>query len=576
MVAEDTAAAEVARINLKIDTSDFASTNALGQGTQINQPKINIEQIVYNVALGQTSVVAGQLAAGGIDSVDVHPLVVASGIVAAAKHVRRTLGPARRAARVRGAHGGDYEVFDAHGVATIFEPGDARERLGAGMIRDLVHKVGAEVSDGSATAVVLANAMVLASIRELSTGTPSVQVATSLQAAAVRARELLSEIAVPAQSEEQVRAAAFTATNDAQISDMLAQVWQRAGSLDAVLLEENSGTECSLELSDGMSFPWGLSSGRFMTNEERGQAILDDAALLIIDDWAPSVGELLPYVERLFPTQRPLILLADDLPDDVLSMLIVNVERGNFPSAAVKAPSSDQERRALLQDIAVATGGQVVTAGSDSGVYGEDLDRFFGRAQRAVVTATSTVLIGTGGEDQQVTSRAQEIRSAIERVPSGNDRARLRGRLARLEGGAAVLKIGGFTKHETEHRIDVAEKGLAVSRSAVKRGLLPGGGAGLLQLRSVAESSLNHGELNSPGWRILIAALADPTQQLRENSGQAPSLEELESQASVGQCFDLVAHRYGDVATGVADSARVMESAMSAAVDTTIRFLDLL
>ncbi|MEU0683532.1 TCP-1/cpn60 chaperonin family protein [Streptomyces albogriseolus] len=148
--------------------------------------------------------------------------------------------------------------------------------------------------------------------------------------------------------------------------------------------------------------------------------------------------------------------------------------------------------------------------------------------------------------------------------------------VARLEGGAAVLKIGGFTKRETEHRIGLAEKGLAVSRAAVERGLLPGGGAGLLQLRSVAASSLNHGGLNSPGWRILVAALADPARQLCENSGQAPSLEELETQASIGQCFDLVAHRYGDVAAGVADSARVVETAMSAAVDTTIRFLDLL
>ncbi|WP_330315074.1 hypothetical protein OHS17_32435 [Streptomyces sp. NBC_00523] len=576
MAAEDTAAAEAARINLKIDTSDFASTNALGQGTQINQPKISIEQIVYNVALGQTTLVAGQLAASGIDSVDVHPLVVASGIVAAAKHVRRTLGPAARTARVRGVHGGDLEVFDARGVATVFHPEDARERLGAGIIQDLVQKVSTEASDGSATAVVLAHAMVLASIRELSAGTPAAQVASSLQTAVVRARELLGQIAVPAQSEEQLRAVVFTATKDALISDMIAHVWKRAGSLDAVLLEDNSGTDCSLELSDGMSFPWGLSSGRFMTSEERGQAILDDAALLIIDDWTPSLNELLPYIERLFPTKRPLLLIADHIPDDVLSMLIVNVERGNFPSAAVKAPGSEQERRSRLQDIAIATGGQVVTAGSDSGVYGEDLDRFFGRARRAVVTATSTVLIGTGGEGQQVTHRAQEIRSAMDRLSSEDDRARLRERLARLEGGAAVLKIGGFTKRETEHRIGQAEKGLAVSRAAAERGLLPGGGAGLMQLSSVAESSLNHGELDSPGWRILLAALADPARQLCENSGQAPSLEELEIQASVGQCFDLVAHRYGDVAAGVADSARVVETAMSAAVDTTIRFLDLL
>ncbi len=564
-------AAEQARINLRITTQDTGTSYAVGQGTQIN-----IDRLVYFVSQGSTAQVAEQLTAigEGDSAIEDHPMVVASGIVTVGRHIARTLGPAGRRAAVRDSAGVRHEAADALGIVALADTEDKRERIGALMMRELVHEVHAQARDGCATAAVLTHHMVVEAVRLVAAGAHPAQVAGQLRAACEQADRLLERQAVHVQARHQIEAVARTAADGRQdIARLIADGIDRVGFSGILTVEEVNTPGLDLQHTSGITLDSGYVSSYFVTDHARAAAVLDDVDVLILDQYQPTVAEVMPLLEVVVPRGRPLLVVADDFVEDFLNTLVVNKVREVFTSVVVKAPAHGPQRRQLLEDLAVATGGQLVREPAQL-LQGPGV---LGTARRVISYESSTALIGTGGDPGMIRHRLGQMRTAIDRARSDEERGWHQYRWSRLALGAAVLRIGGTSHEGLQRNIGLTEKAIAVSRSAGRHGCLPGGGNALLNLPSSGAADPSSYPSDDAGWQILRAALPRPAYQLADNAGRRPEPGQAESWARQGQCLDAVQGRVVDpAATGITDSGHVVRTALAAAGATAVRFLELL
>ncbi len=483
--------------------------------------------------------------------------------------VRVTLGPKSKSVLIQRRWGVPLVCNDGVTIARETELEDAQADLGARMLRQAAEKTGEAVGDGTSTATVLAYAILADGIRNVVAGASAIDLKRGLDRAQRRVLEGLRDLARPVQSRlERAQVATLSAHNDAVIGELVAEAMDRIGADGVITVEESRTTETVLDVVEGMRFDRGWLSPYFVSSPERMEAVLEDAHVLLSDRKIGGLAELLPLLEQLAKSGRPLLVVAEDVEGEALATLIVNQLRAVLRSCAVKAPGYGEQRRELLQDLAVLTGAQVIS--SDLGLKLEDASLTqLGRVRRVVVAKDSTTLIGGGGEHAAVQSRIAQLRDVRAKATSDYDREKLDARVARLAGGVAVIRVGAPSESEMKARKDALEDAIAATKAAVAEGIVPGGGLALLRTlpRVAADLDALEGDERT-GVQILIRALEAPARAIAENSAVDPGVvvaRLLEASGSFG--FDAARNRYGDlIEAGIVDPTKVVRIALENAV----------
>ena len=486
-----------------------------------------------------------------------------------ARAVRVTLGPRGRTVILEREFGATQQIVNSGVlVARSIELEDPFENLGAQLLREVAARTSEQAGDGTTTATVLAHAMIDEGRRFLAGGLNPVQLRLGIERAVATVVDELKRIARPcATSQEIAHVASISANNDRSIGELLAQAMDRVGREGAVTIEDGSGMVSELSVVEGLQFDRGYLSPYFINDAERQAAVLEDAAVLLVDRRLSSVQDLLPLLEEAVKASRPLLVIAEDLDSDALATLVVNVIRGTVKACAVKAPGFGDRRKALLQDMAILTGGVVVS--DEAGVTLAKVTLAdLGRARRVEIGKDETTLIGGGGQAQAVAERLALLRREREAATADDAREQFEPRLARLPGGVAVVKVGAATETELKERRIRVEDALHATRAAVEEGIVPGGGVALLRARRVlrpdAEMSLDE----ASGMRTVHRALEEPLRCIVANAGLEPSvvvarLEQAGDEPAAMLGYNAATGEYGDlIAMGVIDPAKVTRLAL--------------
>jgi chaperonin GroEL len=442
-----------------------------------------------------------------------------------AEAVKVTLGPRGRTVILEREFGPPQIVNSGVLVARSVELEDPFENMGAQLLREVAARTSEQAGDGTTTATVLAHAMIEEGQRFLAGGMNPVEVKRGIDRAVDAAVAELRRIARPcAGSQEVAHVASISANNDRSIGELIAQAMDRVGRSGAVTIEDGSGLQSELSVVEGLQFDRGFLSPYFVNDAERQAAVLEDAAILLVDKRLSSVKDLLPLLEEAVKAGRPLLVIAEDADSDALATLVINTIRGTVRSCAVKAPGFGDRRRAQLQDIAVLTGGSVV-----SDEVGLTLAKAtladLGRARRVEVTKDDTTLVGGGGAAAAIQERIAQIRKEREAAASDYDREQLDARIAKLSGGVAVVKVGAATETELKERKIRVEDALHATRAAVEEGIVPGGGIALLRARRGISQPWSEAALDEDsGRRIVHRALEEPLRRIVANAGLEPSV----------------------------------------------------
>ena len=442
-----------------------------------------------------------------------------------AEAVKVTLGPRGRTVILEREFGPPQIVNSGVLVARSVELEDPFENMGAQLLREVAARTSEQAGDGTTTATVLAHAMIEEGQRFLAGGMNPVQVKRGIDRAVDAAVAELRRIARPcAGSQEVAHVASISANNDRSIGELIAQAMDRVGRSGAVTIEDGSGLQSELSVVEGLQFDRGFLSPYFVNDAERQAAVLEDAAILLVDKRLSSVKDLLPLLEEAVKAGRPLLVIAEDADSDALATLVINTIRGTVRSCAVKAPGFGDRRRAQLQDIAVLTGGSVV-----SDEVGLTLAKAtladLGRARRVEVTKDDTTLVGGGGATAAIQERIAQIRKEREAAASDYDREQLDARIAKLSGGVAVVKVGAATETELKERKIRVEDALHATRAAVEEGIVTGGGIALLRARRGIAQAWDGATLDEDsGRRIVHRALEEPLRRIVANAGLEPSV----------------------------------------------------
>ncbi|MEN9762572.1 MAG: hypothetical protein RI906_2398 [Pseudomonadota bacterium] len=494
---------------------------------------------------------------------------ILSGAGQLADAVRVTLGPKSKSVLIQRRWGVPLVCNDGVTIARETELEDAQADLGARMLRQAAEKTGEAVGDGTSTATVLAYAILADGIRNVVAGASAIDLKKGLDRAQRRVLEGLSELARPVQSRlERAQVATLSAHNDAVIGELVAEAMDRIGADGVITVEESRTTETVLDVVEGMRFDRGWLSPYFVSSPERMEAVLEDAHVLLSDRKIGGLTELLPLLEQLAKSGRPLLVVAEDVEGEALATLIVNQLRAVLRSCAVKAPGYGEQRRELLQDLGVLTGAQVIS--SDLGLKLEDASLTqLGHVRRVVIAKDSTTLIGGGGDHEAVQSRIAQLRDARLQATSEYDREKLDARIARLAGGVAVIRVGAPSESEMKARKDALEDAIAATKAAVAEGIVPGGGLALLRTLPHVAADLETLEGDErTGVQILMRALEAPARTIAENSAVDPGVvvaRLLEASGSFG--FDAARNRYGDLLeAGIVDPTKVVRIALQNAV----------
>jgi chaperonin GroEL len=494
---------------------------------------------------------------------------ILSGAGQLADAVRVTLGPKSKSVLIQRRWGVPLVCNDGVTIARETELEDAQADLGARMLRQAAEKTGEAVGDGTSTATVLAYAILADGIRNVVAGASAIDLKKGLDRAQRRVLEGLSELARPVQSRlERAQVATLSAHNDAVIGELVAEAMDRIGADGVITVEESRTTETVLDVVEGMRFDRGWLSPYFVSSPERMEAVLEDAHVLLSDRKIGGLTELLPLLEQLAKSGRPLLVVAEEVEGEALATLIVNQLRAVLRSCAVKAPGYGEQRRELLQDLGVLTGAQVIS--SDLGLKLEDASLTqLGHVRRVVIAKDSTTLIGGGGDHAAVQSRIAQLRDARLQATSEYDREKLDARIARLAGGVAVIRVGAPSESEMKARKDALEDAIAATKAAVAEGIVPGGGLALLRTLPHVAADLETLEGDErTGVQILMRALEAPARTIAENSAVDPGVvvaRLLEASGSFG--FDAARNRYGDLLeAGIVDPTKVVRIALQNAV----------
>ena len=483
--------------------------------------------------------------------------------------VRVTLGPRSKSVLIQKKWGAPIVCNDGVTIAKEFELKDAEENLGAQMLRQAAERTGDVVGDGTSTATILAHAIFADGVRNVVAGASAIDLKRGLDRAMKVAVGALRGISRPVTTrKEKAQVATISAHNDQAIGDLVADAMEKVGNDGVITVEESKTTETTLEVVEGMQFDRGFISPYFITNPEKMEAVLEDAYVLLSDRKINVLKDLLALLDQVAKSGRPLLVVAEDVEGEALATLIVNQIRGALKSCAIKAPGFGDRRKAMLQDMAVLTGGVVIS--EELGLKLETVGlQDLGQAKRVVVDKDNTTLIGGAGGRPGIDSRIQQIRHEIDKTTSDYDREKLRERLAKLAGGVAVIRVGAPAEAEMKSKKEALDDAISATKAAVAEGIVPGGGLALLRcVAAVAQEEANCEGDERTGVQLLKRALETPTRQIAENSsvdGGVVVARMLGSEGNLG--FDAAQKQYVDlVLAGIIDPTKVLRVALENAV----------
>lgn len=490
--------------------------------------------------------------------------------------VRVTLGPRSKSVLIERQWGAPIVCNDGVTIAKEFDLKDAEENLGARMLRQAAEKTGDMVGDGTSTSTVLAQAMFADGVRNVVAGASAIDLKRGLDRAAKRAVDTLKTISKPVQTRrEKEQVATISAHNDADIGTLIGAAMEKVGDEGVITVEEAKTTETVLDVVEGMQFDRGFLSPYFVTDAEKMEAVLEDALVLVVDRKISSLNDLVKLLEAVAKSGGPLLIVAEDVEGDALATLIVNTIRGTLRSCAVKAPGFGDRRMAMLQDIAVLTGAQVISEKLGIRLENVTMEQL-GHAKRVVSDKENTTIVGGMGDSKTIKARIDQIRREIENSTSDYDREKLEERLAKLAGGVAVIKVGAPTESEMKSRKEALDDAISATKAAVAEGIVPGGGLALLRCTAAIEEEekLVEGDERT-GVLILKRALEIPVRQIAENSavdGGVVVAKMLEGKGSFG--FDAGRKQYVDlVEAGIIDPTKVVRVALENAVSVASTLL---
>ncbi|MFD0774101.1 chaperonin GroEL [Streptomonospora algeriensis] len=477
--------------------------------------------------------------------------------------VKVTLGPKGRNVVLEKKWGAPTITNDGVSIAKEIELEDSWEKIGAELVKEVAKKTDDVAGDGTTTATVLAQAMVREGLRNVAAGANPVGLKRGIDSAVSRLSEELANLSKEVETKEQIGSTASISAGDAQIGDTIAEAMDKVGKEGVITVEEGQTFGLELELAEGMRFDKGYVSPYFATDLERMETELEDPYILIANQKISNNNEFLPVVEKVLQAGRPLMVIAEDLEGGALQTLVVNKIRGNFKSVAVKAPGFGDRRKAQLEDIAVLTGGQVITEEVGLKLENTELD-MLGRARKVVVTKDETTIVDGAGDATSISGRVNEIRNEIERSDSDYDREKLQERLARLAGGVAVIKAGAATEVELKERKHRIEDAVRNAKAAVEEGILPGGGVALLQAGVPVFEKLDLQGDEAIGADIVRRAIEEPLKQIAINSGlEGGVVAEKVRNLKPGVGLNAATGEYTDLfADGVIDPTKVTRSAL--------------
>jgi chaperonin GroEL len=486
------------------------------------------------------------------------------GVNALADTVKVTLGPRGRNVVLEQKFGPPTITNDGVTIAKEIELTNPYENLGAQLVKEVASKTNDVAGDGTTTATVLAQAMVREGLRAVAAGVNPIGLKRGIDAASAAVADALRARATEVASRTEIAQVATISAQDATIGDLIAEAMEKVGRDGVITVEEGSTLATELEITEGMQFDKGYLSPYFQTDPEAAEAVLDDPYILITTQKIGAIEELLPILEKVLQTSKPLLIIAEDVEGQALSTLVVNSIRKTLKVVAVKAPAFGDRRKAMLQDLAILTGGDLIAP-----ELGYKLDQVgieqLGKARRVVVTGDTTTVVEGGGTDTEISERVQQIRKEIEASDSDWDKEKLNERLAKLAGGVAVIKVGAATEVELKERKHRIEDAISATKAAVEEGIIPGGGAALVQIAGVLDKGLDRSPDEAVGVSIVRKALAEPLRWIAQNAGHdGYVVVEKVKEAQFGTGLDAATGEYTDLAkAGIVDPVKVTRSAVA-------------
>jgi len=488
--------------------------------------------------------------------------------------VKVTLGPKGRNVVIDKKFGGPTVTNDGVTIAKEVELTDPAENMGAQLVKEVATKTNDVAGDGTTTATVLAQAMVREGLRNLAAGAQPMGLKIGIEAAVAAITTKLHEIATPVSGKAQIADIATISAQDSAIGELIADAMDKVGKDGVITVEESSTTNLELDFTEGMQFDKGYISPYFVTDAERMEAVLEDAYVLVTSGKISAISEILPLLEKVVQSGKQLLIIAEDVEGEALSTLVVNRMRGTFTSVAVKAPGFGDRRKAMLQDIAILTGGEVVSTEIGLKLDQVGLD-VLGRARRVVVTKDNTTIVDGAGKKSDVDARVNEIRNEIERADSDWDREKLQERVAKLAGGVCVIKVGAYTETELKEKKHRLEDAISATRAAVEEGIVVGGGAALVHAADILADDLGKEGDEAVGVRLVRKACDEPLRWIAENAGQEGYVVVAKVRAlSKNEGYNAASDVYGDlVKDGVIDPVKVTRSALANAASIAAMFI---
>ncbi len=488
--------------------------------------------------------------------------------------VKVTLGPKGRNVVLEKKWGAPTITNDGVSIAREIELEDPYEKIGAELVKEVAKKTDDVAGDGTTTATVLAQALVREGLRNVAAGANPMGLKKGIETAVEAISAQLLGMAKDVETKEQIASTASISAADTTVGEIIAEAMDKVGKEGVITVEESNTFGIDLELTEGMRFDKGHLSGYFVTDPERQETVLDDPYILIVNSKITSVKDMVPVLEKVMASGKPLVIIAEDIEGEALATLIVNKMRGTFKSVAVKAPGFGDRRKAMLADIAILTGGEVIS--EEVGLKLENADlTLLGTARKVVTTKDETTIVEGGGSDDQIQGRVNQIKAEIENSDSDYDREKLQERLAKLAGGVAVIKVGAATEVELKERKHRIEDAVRNAKAAVEEGIVAGGGVALVQAAAAVFEKLELTGDEATGANIVRVAASAPLKQIAINAGlEGGVVAEKVTNLPDGHGLNAATGEYVDlIAAGIIDPAKVTRSALQNAASIAALFL---
>ncbi|MCM3404948.1 chaperonin GroEL [Cytobacillus oceanisediminis] len=495
------------------------------------------------------------------------------GVDSLANAVKVTLGPKGRNVVLEKKFGSPLITNDGVTIAKEIELEDAFENMGAKLVAEVASKTNDVAGDGTTTATVLAQAMIREGLKNVTAGANPMGIRKGIEKAVVTAVEELKAISKPIENKESIAQVAAISAADNEVGQLIAEAMERVGNDGVITIEESKGFTTELDVVEGMQFDRGYASPYMVTDSDKMEAVLENPYILITDKKITSIQEILPVLEQVVQQGKPLLLVAEDVEGEALATLVVNKLRGTFNAVAVKAPGFGDRRKAMLEDIAILTGGEVITEELGRDLKSATIDSL-GRATKVVVTKENTTIVEGAGDSAQIGGRVNQIRTQMEETTSEFDREKLQERLAKLAGGVAVVKVGAATETELKERKLRIEDALNSTRAAVEEGIVSGGGVALLNVYNKVAAIQAEGD-EATGVNIVLRAMEEPVRTIAHNAGLEGSIivDRLKREA-VGTGFNAATGDWVNmIEAGIVDPTKVTRSALQNAGSVAAMFL---